>query len=295
MNNSKKRAIALSAILCAALAVSAGCSNKNNSSEEPITGTPFTHGKASDGVTYSIDTPSVTPEGSDTSIEVVTDAAGQPVTEVVYGTETVVQPVTDEAGEPVTDEAGEPVTEEVVQTATQSNGELETSVVQVTTEVTNTSANAVMDGVYTMWVDISKNENYFFNGDMIVATFKVKDNAPAGDYTIRVATDFATVAGQSVYTAENFNGTIRVGNGSIDVDDHASDDRFIYYAKNASCNAGDEVQVYFGVRNNPGVVAFNNWFYYDTNVFEFIDVTPTGEYADIAKNTSVGTKPAANS
>ncbi|MBQ9898243.1 MAG: hypothetical protein IJM44_02155, partial [Ruminococcus sp.] len=183
-------------------------------------------------------------------------------------------------------------TGEVVQTVTEPDGQPVTEYVTVTTQVAVAPVKqAATDGVYAQWIDISNKGDYKFEGDMMVATLKVKDDAPAGDYTIKVSTDFATYAGQSVYTSNNYAGTIRVGGGSIEADEHSSETDFIYYAKNVACNAGDEIQLYFTVKNNPGVVAFSNWFYYDTNVFEFEDLATCGEFAEVAKKTAVGTKP----
>ena len=96
------------------------------------------------------------PEPATESVTVV-DENGEPVTESVE--------VTNASGETVTEANGQPVTEFVPVTSISKADN---------TSVENYTSNT--QGQYILWVDISKDENFFFNDQFIKVTFKIKDN-----------------------------------------------------------------------------------------------------------------------
>lgn len=287
MKTITKKIIAVFSVVLVAMSALAGCGDKKESSSgEAMTqyaleiGTPDdSNPLTSDpGVEPETDAPTeAEPEEVEevTEIEDVTDADGQPVTEVVT--------VTDEAGEPVTDASGETVTETVKVTTVVKKPS--------TTTQTTTAASkyeAKQDGRYAMWLDISKDENFYFEGDFLHIVFKVKENIPDGDYKFRISPDLSDVAGVAVYPSKVIDGTIRVNNGSIDPVDVSGETGMVFYGDNIACKQGDTIDYYMNIKNNTGLVAFVIWFYFDSNALEFVSAEASGEYEEIAKNTEVG-------
>ena len=84
-------------------------------------------------------------------------------------------------------------------------------------------------------------------------------------------------------------GTIRVG-GDIAAQNVSSESGFVVYGDNVSAKAGDSVDYYLNIKNNPGLAGILVWIYYDANAMEVESIRPAGEFADFAK-TKVGSKP----
>ena len=263
----------------------AGCGDKDkksSSSTSAVTQYALEIGQAGDGKT---DDPGIkvddktseaatsAPAEDTTEIEDVTDADGQPVTESVT--------VTDANGATVTDASGSAVTETVKVT----------TVVKKPSSQTTTAASkyeSKQDGRYAMWLDISKDENFFFEGDFLHIKFKVKEGIPDGDYKLRISPDLSDVAGTAVYPSKVIDGTIRVNNGTIEETDVSGESGMIFYGSNVACKQGDTIDCYINIKNNTGLVAFVIWFYFDSNAFEFVSAEASGEYKKIARDTEIG-------
>lgn len=310
MNNITKKIIAVFAVLCVATTSMAGCGDKKEKkTPEAITQYALEVGKSGEGnsltlgdTQVNLDAPDPETSDDETSdsdkeeeiIEEVTDAEGQPVTEFVT--------VTDASGETVTDADGETVTEAVkVTTAvkkpassgnnssttpSQSNGNNENS-----NSNSNSNYTPANDGRYYMWLDISKNKNFYFEGDMLKMSFKVKDNIPDGDYKIRITHDLSSIAGVSLNsTSKSIDGTIRVNNGDIEPADVSGETGMVIYGDNVACKQGDTIDYYINIKNNEGLAAFCIWLYFDSNAFEFIEdaACASGEFEAIARETEIG-------
>lgn len=263
----------------------AGCGDKDkksSSSTSAVTQYALEIGQAGDGKT---DDPGIkvddktseaatsAPAEDTTEIEDVTDADGQPVTESVT--------VTDANGATVTDASGSAVTETVKVT----------TVVKKPSSQTTTAASkyeSKQDGRYAMWLDISKDENFYFEGDFLHIKFKVKEGIPDGDYKLRISPDLSDVAGTAVYPSKVIDGTIRVNNGTIEETDVSGESGMIFYGSNVACKQGDTIDCYINIKNNTGLVAFVIWFYFDSNAFEFVSAEASGEYRKIARDTEIG-------
>ncbi|MBR6242075.1 MAG: hypothetical protein IKQ90_01125 [Ruminococcus sp.] len=176
MNNFKRRLIALAALMCVALTSVTGCSKAKDDSksesgksgssqgqeadEAPLVVAPFTWSANEEG-DDPLDTPDPeAPEGDKTEdptassektteVEAVTDASGQPVTEFVTAT--------DAQGQPVTNAQGQPVTEAVQVT----------TIVESAAQATTKAYTAATTGMYAMWIDISKDDNFYFNDSFV--------------------------------------------------------------------------------------------------------------------------------
>lgn len=316
MNNFKKRLIALVALTCVALSAFAGCADKESDgdtsskksdksessevSEEIMTAMPFQWGSGEDnGITIdgvdineedpvkadhvdptkSSDTSSANNETENTTAYI----AGEPVTEIVA--------VTEANGEAVTEANGEPVTE--VKTITNStpeptNGNNADTPNNDATSAENTTAEYVSNtkGMYAMWIDISKNENFVFNDSVIKITFKVKDTAPDGVYDISINPDLSSIAGMTVTPDTIVNGSIKVGDGTSDVVDPSTMNGFAVYGDHVSAKQGDTIEFSINMKENPGLAALCIWYYYDSNALEVVDCVPDGEFAEVSKNST---------
>lgn len=322
MKNFKKRLIALVALTCVALSAFTGCadsdsdesskkSSKNESSqssEEPMTAVPFQWGSTDDagngGITIDgVDINDSDPVKADhvdptkatddeTSEEDTTKGttgyvAGEPITEIVT--------VTNANGEAVTEAGGEPVTEVKTITnatpepvASDNSGNNNATSGNDTTPANNTDSNYVSNtkGMYAMWIDISKNEDFVFNDSVIKVVFKVKDTAPDGVYDISISPDISSIAGVTINPDTIANGSIKVGDGSANAVDPSSMNGFAVYGDNLVAKQGDTVEFSINMKENPGMAAFCIWYYYDSNAFEIVDCYPDGDFAEVSKNST---------
>ena len=117
-------------------------------------------------------------------------------------------------------------------------------------------------------------------------TFKLKDNIPEKDYAVRFTPDFSSLRGVS-QKPKVIQGDIRVG-GSIDPQNVSGESGFVAYVDNVSAKAGDTVDYYINLKNNPGLAGMLVWVYYDSNAMDIVSLSAAGDYAKIAKGTQTG-------
>lgn len=291
MTNFRKKAIALAAVACVAVTSAASCSKKqasstnngtsagSNSSSQAASNnmptlenienasgavvvTPFQTGSPADIANLGLTAPNGIDLDSD---DPQTKSTTQAATEVVE--------VTQANGEKVTD----------------ANGAVVTEIVTKTTEASDEYTSKT-DSRYCMWLDISKDSDYVFNGDFIEVVFKLKDNIPNKDYPVRFNPDFASVAGKSVSPDKVIQGNIRVG-GDIEEQNVSSETGFVAYGDNVSAKPGDEITYHINLKNNPGLAAMLVWVYFDTNAMEVEGIYPSGEFEKFAATATTGEKP----
>lgn len=327
MKTFTRRIIAVGVLLCVAMSGIVGCSssttpqNESTADESAVLQIPFTidDGKnagiedpngdlgnadptesASSAATTASSSAASSNETATTAIEetteiqTVTNADGQPVTEVVT--------VTDAKGAVVTDAKGSAVTSIANVTTVVRKTTIKTAPANntATTAVNGTEAVVVTNPIYNdykastqtkyaMWLDISKDENFYFEGDFITVDFKVKEGIPDGDYKIQISPDLSDIAGKTVHPGKVIDGIIRVNNGSVEainMDSETADN--VYYGDQIACKQGDTITFNINVKNNTGIAAFFMWFYYDSNALEMVSAKPCGEFATIAKGTEFG-------
>ena len=180
---------------------------------------------------------------------------------------------------------------------TEANGEKATDsagnvVTQIVTKPADSSADnykSKTESKYCFWIDISKDSDYVFNDQFIKVTFNLKDNIPDRDYPVRFNPDLSSVAGKTITPDKVVQGTIRVG-GDIAAQNVSSESGFVVYGDNVSAKAGDTVDYYLNIKNNPGLAGILVWVYYDANAMDVESIRPAGEFANFAK-TKVGSKP----
>lgn len=298
MKNFTKRIIALFAVLAVSASSFAGCKKEEKKESQATMTYPFEVGAAADGNALTPGDPNANLDAADP----VVDATAEPATEIATEVATEIEEVTDAEGEAVTEYV--PVTEADGQEATDAEGAVVTEAVKVTNVVTNIVTNVVTkpaektteaagytakeDGRYAMWIDISENKNFFFEDEMITASFKVKEGIPDGDYKIRIVPDLSDVAGVAIYPEKTIDGVIRVNNGEIDAVDVSNETGMVFYGDAIACKQGDTFDFNINIKNNSGLVAFCIWFYFDGNAFEFIEAFPAGDFEEIARNTEIG-------
>lgn len=284
MTNFRKKAIALAAVACVAVTSAASCSKKqasstnngtsagSNSSSQAASNNMPTLENIENASGAVVVTPFQTGSPADIANGIDLDS-DDPQTKSTTQAATEVVEVTQANGEKVTDANGAVVTEIVTKT-TEASGEY----------------TSKTDSRYCMWLDISKDSDYVFNGDFIEVVFKLKDNIPNKDYPVRFNPDFASVAGKSVSPDKVIQGNIRVG-GDIEEQNVSSETGFVAYGDNVSAKPGDEITYHINLKNNPGLAAMLVWVYFDTNAMEVEGIYPSGEFEKFASTATTGEKP----
>ncbi len=308
MSNFRKKAIALASVACVALTSFASCMDSKSSSSSnagskadsnvsenatDADGNTVANANNGNGSGSSGNGSS----GGDVDFENIVNDQGQVVvTPFQSGSSDdfgIPAPEVDlDSDDPV---AKEPATEIVE--VTEANGEKATDsagnvVTQIVTKPADSSAEnykSKTESKYCFWIDISKDSDYVFNDQFIKVTFNLKDNIPNRDYPVRFNPDLSSVAGKTITPDKVVQGTIRVG-GDIDAQNVSSESGFVVYGDNVSAKAGDTVDYYLNIKNNPGLAGILVWVYYDANAMEVESIRPAGEFANFAK-TKVGSKP----
>lgn len=170
--------------------------------------------------------------------------------------------VTDANGKAVTDTNGKQVTTPAKTTTNNaSSGDSSSD---------NYQPNMTRRALY--WLDMSEQENFVFNGETIVLTFKIKDNAADGNYAVNICkeTDFADYSAEGRITADLIDGTVTVGNATPEEARNAQSGKFTVSVGSASGKDGDEVKVPINFSDNPGLVGMIFWFEYDSNALELV-------------------------
>lgn len=145
----------------------------------------------------------------------------------------------------------------------------------------NGGSSSVISGKKTVmqawWMDLSQREDIVFNGEYIVAEFKIKETTEDGTYPITVEwMDFSNWDATSV----KFTGI----DGAVYVGSDAPENQFKnngtpeLMVQNASGKAGDTIKVSFCMNNNPGLVATLFRFGYDSNALEYIGGTAGADF-----------------
>jgi hypothetical protein len=187
---------------------------------------------------------------------------------------TVAQTVTDSSGKAVTDAAGSAVTTMVTTTAA---------------TVDAASHVPVMEELQSLWINVSRSRDYVFEGKMITITFRVKDDAPVNAISpIQILRpDFCNYGSntsnghpEQLYPAI-IDGSVTVG--STPKSGGSSQRDFAVYVDNVAAQPGDEVVVNINVANNPGFVAFQLYFSYDSALLEYISSSEGSDFQNAMK------------
>ena len=133
------------------------------------------------------------------------------------------------------------------------------------------------------WLDMSNGDNVVCNGDFLDVTFKIKDDAPDGNYALTAGeNDFANWDAESVPVAF-VDGDVAVGSAAEQSAGTAESGTFTIAAGTAKGNPGDEVTVRFDMSDNPGIVALIFRFKYDANALEVVNASVGSDCKDYIK------------
>ncbi len=132
----------------------------------------------------------------------------------------------------------------------------------------------VISGTKTLlqayWMDLSKYQDHVFNGEYMVAEFKIKEDAKEGIYPITIDwLDFSNWDAVDV-DFTSIDGAIVVG-GEVKENTFNDGDEPQLMVQNVSGKPGDIVKVSFNIKNNPGVVACLLRFGYNSDALEYYD------------------------
>jgi hypothetical protein len=131
------------------------------------------------------------------------------------------------------------------------------------------------------WMDMSLGEDYVFNGDFIDITFRVKDDAPDGNYEVSGGScDFANYAAKSV-KADFIPACITVGDATPESTGSAQSGTFTISGDSVQAKQGDEVTVRFSISDNPGLVALIFQARFDSNALEYVSAVVGDDCSDI--------------
>ncbi len=187
--------------------------------------------------------------------------------------------VTDDSGNEVKDDKGNVVTE-VVKGNSKNNESSTAGGNDNNSTSGRDSYQADMKTFQAYWLDMSSGKNIVCNGDFLDVTFKIKDNAPDGNYALTAGSnDFANWDAQSV-PVSFVDGDIAVGSALEKTAGSAEDGTFTIVAGTAKGNPGDEVTVRFDMSDNPGIVALIFRFKYDANALEVINAEVGADCSD---------------
>ena len=200
--------------------------------------------------------------------------------------------VTDDSGQAVKDDSGNVVTEVVKggnnsgsgnESSTAAGGNSSSSNGNNGNSNSGSSYQADMKTFQAYWLDMSNGDNVVCNGDFLDVTFKIKDDAPDGNYALTAGeNDFANWDAESVPVAF-VDGDVAVGSAAEQSAGSAESGTFTIAAGTAKGNPGDEVTVRFDMSDNPGIVALIFRFKYDANALEVVNASVGSDCKDYIK------------
>lgn len=186
--------------------------------------------------------------------------------------------VTDDSGATVTDDSGKAVTQKV------SGGNSSDS--NSTTTSGGSSSKSTTGCKQLYWLDTSQGGDFYPDGDFVDITFKIKDDAKDGNYTLGFssggdASQFANYDAEDV-AVTYVDGDIAVGSASQKQEGSAGSGCTLI-AGTAKGNQGDEVTVRYSISNCPGICAMILRVTYDTSALEVTGYEVGSGAGDIEK------------
>ena len=297
MKNTMKKAMTV--CLIAALALSAfGCSKENKTEDLPVetisleqTKQDLTFdfskkGASSDTAETKADSTTAATtakDGATTAAAAATTAAGSKQYEEV----TQAMNVTDAEGHGVTDAAGQAVTEWVVvetrpvqnqnqpQDATEAPAARtpETQALAAQEPATDAPAPTYTpsyDTCKAYWLDMTKQGDYFFNGEFLTITFEVNKDIPDGSYPVTIATTDIASWDLVKYDPVCINGEIAVG-GTPAEQEAISENDFCLKVNSQAAKQGEIVTLTIDLANNPGFCGFVIDVQYDASAMSIVE------------------------
>lgn len=184
-------------------------------------------------------------------------AETQAPAQTIVVTENVV--VTEAGGAAVTDAKGQQVTEVVT---------------SVQTEPVQYTPSPKSEPIY--WLDMTKSEDWVFDGDIMTIEFKIKEGTPDGNYPLMLTSPDFVNWDEEQLDIKTVGGYVTVGDATPTQPDQVQPGQFTISSTCASGKAGDTVKISVKLSDNPGLVAMVVFFEYDSAALEVIG-TSTGD------------------
>ena len=181
---------------------------------------------------------------------------------------------------PVTDINKKPVTE--------ANGEQKTEIYTGETNAASYEDPAyqpALKAYQAYWLDISKRQDFVFDGNLIEFEAKIADDAKDGVYPVEVY--FADLSNYSANTDENASklkdvafraGYVCVNSEKPEIP--ALTDKLTLTPDTVTAKPGDTIRMNIRIDNNPGLVAFVIRMHYDS---KFMTITEGGAGSDLGE------------
>lgn len=158
----------------------------------------------------------------------------------------------------------------------------------VTTTQNGSSAAPRIETRQALWMDLTKQGDFNFNGQFLTFRFKIKDGAAAGNYPINIThTDFCNYDAVTLRDIQTAKGYVGVSTAA-QADQAPDTSSFLITCNSVEGKPGDTVDITFSISNNSGFAAFDFQFQYDANVLEYVD---GGAAKDFATSANIGMYP----
>ena len=164
--------------------------------------------------------------------------------------------VTEAGGAAVTNPQGSKVTE---------------GVTQVQTEEVTYVPSPKSEPIY--WLDMTKSEDWVFNGDILTLDFKIKEGTPDGNYPLMLTSPDFVNWDEEQLEIKTVGGYVTVGDATPTQPDQVQPGQFTISTSSAKGNVGDVIQVSVKLSDNPGLVGMVVFFEYDSAALEYVGST----------------------
>ena len=118
-------------------------------------------------------------------------------------------------------------------------------------------------------------DNFYNDGVFCTLTFKVKEDAKAGDYEVNL-----TFKEDTVYNEDEFDVPFTVTAGKVTVTGSEEPEDMKFIVSSAEAAPGEEVQITISIENNPGIAAVEPNLEYNEDVLEWTAATQ-GDYTGL--------------
>ena len=128
----------------------------------------------------------------------------------------------------------------------------------------------VYDTCKAYWLDMTQMGDYTFNGEFLVITFQIKNDAPDGNYPVSIVTTDIASWDLSQYNPHIINGEVSI-NGTPTPQEDIPADEFTLKLNSVSGKQGDTVTMVMELQNNPGFCGFVIDVQYDSNALSIVE------------------------
>jgi hypothetical protein len=175
---------------------------------------------------------------------------------------------------------------------TEENGDAKTEIYTgVTASYSDNSYVAASKVYQAYWMDISKRQDFVFDGNLLELEVKIADDAKDGVYPVEVY--YSDFSNYSANTDENAKAmkdvAFRAGYVCINSEEPAQEalgTKMTLTPETISAKPGETVRMNIRIDNNPGIVAFVIRMRYDSNMMTVVKAAAGSDLGARAKLTT---------